>query len=48
MADNKQRLKHCIIINFALLCLIIVIIMIMKEPNDKYLSISVNCSMSMN
>jgi len=42
MVNNKQRLKYCIIINFALLCLIIVVIMIMKEPNDKYLRFGPN------
>ena len=39
MTDNRLRLKKCIIANFTLLILMIGIISIFKEPDDKYLRI---------
>lgn len=42
MTDNRLRLKKCIIANFTLLILMIVIISIFKEPDDKYLKIGPN------
>jgi hypothetical protein len=42
MTDNRLRLKKCIIANFTLLILMIVIISIFKEPDDKYLRIGPN------
>ena len=42
MTDNRLRLKKCIIANFTLLILMIVIIFIFKEPDDKYLRIGPN------
>jgi hypothetical protein len=42
MTDNRLRLKKCIIANFTLLIIMIVIISIFKEPDDKYLKIGPN------
>lgn len=36
MINNNKRLRYCIFINFALLFIIILVISIMKSPNDKY------------
>jgi len=44
--NNNKRLKKCIFINFALLFLIIVVISILKEPNDKYFRIGPNEELS--
>lgn len=42
MIDNRLRLKKCIIANFTLLSLMIVMISIFKEPDDKYFKIGPN------
>lgn len=42
MTDNRLRLKKCIIANLSLLILMIIIISIFKEPDDKYLRIGPN------
>lgn len=44
--NNNKRLKNCIFINFALLFLIIVVISVLKEPNDKYFRIGPNEELS--
>jgi len=46
MASNNNRLKRCIIINFILLFIIIILISIFKEPNDKYFRIGPNNNLS--
>lgn len=44
--NNNQRLKKCIFINFALLSLIILVISILKNPNDKYFRFGPNEDLS--
>lgn len=44
--NNNKRLKNCIFINFVLLFLIIVVISVLKEPNDKYFRIGPNEELS--
>ena len=44
--NKNKRLKNCIFINFVLLFLIIVVISVLKEPNDKYFRIGPNEELS--
>ena len=46
MANNNDRLKRCIFINFILLFIIIIFISTFKEPNDKYFRIGPNNDLS--
>jgi hypothetical protein len=46
MANNNDRLKRCIFINFILLFIIIIFISIFKESNDKYFRIGPNDDLS--
>ena len=46
MANNNNRLKRCVIINFILLFIIIIFVSIFKEPNDKYFRIGPNNNLS--
>jgi len=46
MANNNDRLKRCIFINFILLFIIIIFVSTFKEPNDKYFRIGPNNDLS--
>ena len=42
MTSNNKRLKYCIITNFALLFIIMLMIIIFRDNNDKYLKFGPN------
>lgn len=46
MTNNNKRLKYCIIANFILLCFISLLIMFMRETDDKYFKIGPNDNLS--